>query len=207
MATSIIVIATYFFLWAALHSLLASLRVKRWAQRTLGQGTSRWYRLAFNAVAGLTILPWMALIVLLPDRTLYAIQTPWRWATISIQALALSAMLWTLAQTGATHFVGLAQLLADDSDQGGPLQVRGFYCYVRHPLYLFALTLLWLTPVMTVSIATANVLITLYFYIGSVFEENKLLVEFGEAYADYQRRVPRLIPHLRRCYPPQQTTR
>jgi protein-S-isoprenylcysteine O-methyltransferase Ste14 len=202
MATSVTVISAYFFLWAALHSLLASLWVKRWACRTLGQGTSRWYRLAFNAIAGLTILPWMTLIALLPDRTLYVIQPPFRWVTIGVQALVLGAMLWTLAQTGATHFVGLAQLLADDPNQSGPLQIRGLYCYVRHPLYLFALILLWLTPVMTVSIATANVLITLYFFIGSVFEEKKLLVEFGEAYADYQRRVPRLIPRLRRCYPP-----
>ena len=97
---------------------------------------------------------------------------------------------------------GLAQLLADAPSEASPLQIRGFYCYVRHPLYLFALILLWLTPVMTVNIATANVVIAAYFYIGSVFEERKLLVEFGEAYADYQRRVPRLIPRLRRCYPP-----
>jgi protein-S-isoprenylcysteine O-methyltransferase Ste14 len=40
--------------------------------------------------------------------------------------------------------------------------------------------------------------LTAYLYLGSLFEERRLRVEFGEAYADYQRRVPRMIPRLRR---------
>jgi protein-S-isoprenylcysteine O-methyltransferase Ste14 len=28
-----------------------------------------------------------------------------------------------------------------------------------------------------------------------------LVAEFGEAYKEYQRHVPRLIPRLHRCYP------
>jgi protein-S-isoprenylcysteine O-methyltransferase Ste14 len=202
MATSMLAIAAYFSLWATLHSLLASLQVKRWARRTFGPGTSRWYRLAFNAVAGLTILPWLALIALLPDRTLYAVPFPFRWATMSGQTLALGALLWTLAQTGAGHFLGLAQLLAGDPDHSGPLQIRGLYCHVRHPLYFLSLVLVWLTPIMTVNLAAANVVITLYFYVGSVLEEKKLLIAFGEAYAHYQQRVPRIVPRLKRCYPP-----
>jgi protein-S-isoprenylcysteine O-methyltransferase Ste14 len=33
-----------------------------------------------------------------------------------------------------------------------------------------------------------------YFWIGSIFEERKLVREFGDAYRDYQHRVPRLLP-------------
>jgi protein-S-isoprenylcysteine O-methyltransferase Ste14 len=36
--------------------------------------------------------------------------------------------------------------------------------------------------------------LTLYIYIGSIFEERRLIAEFGEAYREYQRSVPRLIP-------------
>jgi len=32
----------------------------------------------------------------------------------------------------------------------------------------------------------------------------RVLTEFGVAYAEYQRHVPRLIPRLKRCYPPTQ---
>lgn len=202
MMTSAVVLVITFCLWATLHSLLASLRVKGWAQRVLGRGVKRWYRLVFNAIAGLTFLPWMVLIVLLPDRPLYVIPFPWRWLTMTGQALALIALLWTLVQTGPMHFLGVTQLLAAGPKEHSALQIRGLYCYVRHPLYFFSLVLLWLVSQMTINTATANVLIALYFWIGSILEERKLLAEFGAAYAEYQRHVPRMIPRLRRCYPP-----
>ena len=44
-------------------------------------------------------------------------------------------------------------------------------------------------------------LFTLYFWLGSIHEESRLVAEFGEAYKEYQTLVPRLIPRLRRCYP------
>jgi protein-S-isoprenylcysteine O-methyltransferase Ste14 len=36
-----------------------------------------------------------------------------------------------------------------------------------------------------------------YLVVGLIFEERALLRIFGDAYADYQRRVPMLIPRLR----------
>ncbi len=33
-----------------------------------------------------------------------------------------------------------------------------------------------------------------YFFVGSIFEERKLVREFGAAYRAYQQRVPRLLP-------------
>jgi protein-S-isoprenylcysteine O-methyltransferase Ste14 len=93
----------------------------------------------------------------------------------------------------------LSQLLARRSTDD-TLQVRGFYCYVRHPLYLFAILFVWLTPAMTVNMATLYSLITLYFVVGSVHEEGRLVAQFGAAYRAYQRQVPRLIPRPGRCY-------
>jgi protein-S-isoprenylcysteine O-methyltransferase Ste14 len=75
--------------------------------------------------------------------------------------------------------------------------VKGLYRWVRHPLYTAGLLFLWLTPLMTTSILAFNLAMSAYIAIGSVFEERRLVTEFGPAYADYQRRVPRLIPGLR----------
>ncbi len=38
--------------------------------------------------------------------------------------------------------------------------------------------------------------ITLYFIIGAIFEERKLLREFGEAYAAYKKSTAMIIPWL-----------
>jgi hypothetical protein len=50
---------------------------------------------------------------------------------------------------------------------------------------------------MTANLLTTFILLSLYFYIGSICEERRLLVEFGQAYQVYQRQVPRLIPRVR----------
>lgn len=199
MTSSVAILSAYFVVWAAVHSLLASLRVKDWARRTLGAGVDRWYRLAYVVFAAATSLPVFALGALLPDRTLYVVPTPWRWLMIGGQVAALAGAAGAFLQTGPSYFLGLPQLLARRSTDD-ELQVRGFYCYVRHPLYLFAILFVWLTPAMTVNLATLYGLITLYFAVGSVHEERRLVAQFGAAYRAYQRQVPRLIPRPGRCY-------
>jgi len=196
-----IAIALYFCLWALVHSLLAGCALKRWTCRAFGSGCARWYRAAFNAVAGLTLLPLLAMILWLPDRTLYTVSPPWRWLSLFGQLLAFVALVWTLLQTDVLRFAGLSQLQGRDRARPESLQVQGFYCYVRHPLYLFSLVIVWLTPRMSASLLTLYCLMTLYFYVGSVFEERKLLVEFGPAYARYRGQVPRFLPRLKPCNP------
>lgn len=193
-------IVEYFVLWAIVHSALASLTVKGWAQRIFGRGVMRWYRLGFVIVAGLSLLPLLGLVAWLPDRRLYAIAAPWRWLMIAGQVGALAALGIATLQAGLSHFVGLAQILAHDPSSTGDLQVRGFFRYVRHPLYLFSTLALWLTPSMTANQLTLNVLIMLYFVIGSIHEEQLLVDEYGEAYLDYRRQVPRFIPWPGRVY-------
>ncbi|MFN7037866.1 MAG: methyltransferase family protein, partial [Bellilinea sp.] len=72
----------------------------------------------------------------------------------------------------------------------------GLYRWVRHPLYTCSLLFLWLMPVMSWNLLALNLGVTLYFIIGSRFEEDKLLDEFGEAYAEYRRRTPAFLPRL-----------
>ena len=43
-----------------------------------------------------------------------------------------------------------------------------------------------------------HLVLTAYFIIGSILEERRLLARFGDAYREYQQRVPMLIPRLRR---------
>jgi protein-S-isoprenylcysteine O-methyltransferase Ste14 len=201
MTSSILVLGSYFVGWAILHSVLASNRVKAWSERTIGLVARRWYRLLYNAVAAITISPLLVLVATLPDRSLYAVPAPFRWAMVAVQLLALVGLAWTVLRTRPLHFAGLEQLWVKEPAAESPLQVRGIYCHVRHPLYMFSLVLVWLTPTMTANLLVLYALMTLYFHVGSIHEERRLLSEFGDAYRDYQQRVPRLIPRLKRCYP------
>lgn len=71
------------------------------------------------------------------------------------------------------------------------------YKYVRHPLYLGMVLGVWCTPNMTITHLLYAILITAYVLTGIYFEEQDLLRSFGDTYADYQRRVPKLLPSLR----------
>lgn len=191
---SALLIIVFFVGYAVLHSLLASLAVKNGARRLFGPGSERWFRLVYNLIALITFLPIFPMIALLPAETLYIVPSPWRWLMLAGQILALLGLGVSFLQTGVLHFLGLAQLLAQQPGESGSLNVGGFYAWMRHPLYTFSLLFLWLTPAMTTNLLTAYLLFTLYFYLGSIFEERRLLAEFGDVYRDYQRRVPRLIP-------------
>jgi len=197
-ALTFIAVAAY----GALHSLLASNPVKQAFQRAFGQTSNRFYRLFFNLVGGLTFLPVLAVAALDPGQSLYHLVWPWVLLTSGGQVLAALLLLLGLLQTDSLHFLGLRQLLHPEAQEPGKLVINGLYCHVRHPLYSAGLLFIWLTPVMTTSVLALNLGLTLYIIIGSIFEERRLIGQFGQAYIDYQSRVPRLIPRPGKCYPP-----
>lgn len=182
-------------LYGALHSYLASPAAKRLAERWLGLSVRRYYRLLYNLVGALALLPLLALVVLSPDLEISRIHFPWLALTLLIEGLAALGLLYGVWQTGAFKFLGLAQI-SDLPESGEPpkLVVSGLYRYVRHPLYFFGLVILWLLPLMTWNILAFNLGATLYILIGIQFEERRLVKEFGQAYTDYQRDVPMLLP-------------
>lgn len=187
-------------LWGLLHSVLASQTVKRKLIDAFGNAAARWYRLTFNFIAVVTLLPVLALPVLFPGAHLYSISPPWLWLTLPLQGIAGFALLAGLLQTGLSNFLGVAQLFGWDSDQDD-MVTSGLYRWVRHPLYTAGLVIIGLVPRMTTSLLALNLGITAYLFIGSVFEERKLIAEYGEEYKRYRRHVPRMIPRPWKSYP------
>jgi protein-S-isoprenylcysteine O-methyltransferase Ste14 len=129
---------------------------------------------------------------------------PWVLLSGLIQLAAAGALLAGVTQTGALGFIGLRQALDPRGAEpliagrgAGALVVGGLYRRVRHPLYTCGLVILWLTPVMTCNLLALAAGLTGYILIGIPFEERKLLAEFGEAYAEYRKRTPALVPRIR----------
>jgi protein-S-isoprenylcysteine O-methyltransferase Ste14 len=181
-------------LYGLQHSFLASRGLKDRLRSRLGAGfMDRYYRLVFNVLGGLTFLPVLVLLVLLPDETIYSLPAPWSLLFRLGQLAAALLIAAAVVQTGALDFLGLRQ--AADPDAPPPrLVTNGFYGWVRHPLYTFSILVLWLNPVMTWNWAAFSLGSTLYFYVGALFEERKLRAYFGEAYEAYRERTPMLVP-------------
>jgi protein-S-isoprenylcysteine O-methyltransferase Ste14 len=71
------------------------------------------------------------------------------------------------------------------------------YRQIRHPMMIAVIVMMWSTPTMSFGQALLAALFTAYALIGVLFEERELVAEHGDAYREYQQRVPkRVIPWL-----------
>ena len=189
---SILTLLMAMAVWGIVHSFLASHLAKDLFP--MKSGGMNLYRLAYNVFAVVSFLPVLYLMGTLPNQPLYKITGMWSYLMMGGQLLAALFLVVVLLQTDTLSFMGLRQLF--EKEKTGTLVTSGFYRYMRHPLYTFGLLFIWLTPAVTLNSLTVFVGATIYILIGAYFEERKLLRDFGEAYAEYKRKTPMLIPGL-----------
>jgi methanethiol S-methyltransferase len=178
----------------ALHSALASLLVKR-RVASAWPGLMPYYRLTYNALASLLILPILWLTYHDSGVTLWHWQGAAAWLANGLALAALFGFWFSLKHYDMQEFLGLRQLQhnvqkVEDQEH---FHLSPFHRYVRHPWYFFGLVLVW-TRDMSITTLISSVAITLYFMIGSRLEEKKLLVYHGDIYRRYMARVSGLIP-------------
>lgn len=181
-------------LWGIIHSLLASLGFKNFLRRSLGNGFMRFYRLLYNIFAVISFAPVLYLMIVLPDKLLYQVPSPWNIFMRVGQVVSILLLLVAALQTDVLSFAGLRQLI--EEEKNSDLITNGLYRFIRHPLYTFGLLILWLSPSLTLNSFIVYIALTIYILIGIIFEERKLLREFGQQYAHYKSVTPMLIPGI-----------
>jgi len=155
------------------------------------------YQGAFYTIASGLVL---ALVALLWQRSgIYLLQLQGLplWIARSCTALALAFFVWGAIALRPFDPLGLAPIrahLQGKPYQSVPFIVRGPYRWVRHPLYSSILLLFWSTPELTADRLLFNLLWTGWIIAGTVLEEKDLTAQFGDAYRNYQQKVPMLIP-------------
>jgi protein-S-isoprenylcysteine O-methyltransferase Ste14 len=179
--------------YGVLHSVTASLRFKNQVRRLFGSGMERWYRLVYSLMGVVSFIPVLILFIILPDRILYSVPTPWSWFLLFVQMIGVLILLWSLLVIDVWAFLGLKQLSGDTQTEDS-LTTAGPYRLVRHPLYTGSLLVIWFMPQMSLNLLAFNLGVTAYLVIGGYFEERKLVRQFGRVYEEYRRRTPMLIP-------------
>jgi methanethiol S-methyltransferase len=191
---SMVILFLALILWGIVHSVFASHFVKDMIRGTLGPDLSRFYRLGYNVFSVVSIAPILYLMTDLPNKPVYQIPAPWNIFMFGGQLIAALLLFIAFLQTDSLSFIGLRQLFEDEKT--GQLETRGFYRFIRHPLYTFGLLFIWLAPTVTQNSLAVYIGATIYTLVGAYFEEQKLLRDFGELYAEYKRRTPMLVPGL-----------
>lgn len=177
-----------------LHSLFSLLSLKRWVAERFPI-VSRYYRIVFNVLAILLIIPPLWLMYSLAGDVLWQWQGAGLYLSNFLGLLVLAGFVWSMRYYDGMDFLGVRQIGSDnvyveDQEQ---FCLSPLHHFVRHPWYFLALVFIWSRDMDTAFFVSA-VMITLYFIVGSWFEEKKLLVFHGEIYRCYQRYVPGLFP-------------
>lgn len=181
--------------WAAyfaLHSLLASLRLKSWVARK-HPGLMPAYRLLYNLTATLLLLPLLYATLAWDGPWLWRFQGPWGVLADGLALAAIAGFFWSLRYYSGSDFLGLRQWREHAADDAQGLRISPFHRFVRHPWYFFGLVILW-TRDMDAARLVTTVVASIYFVVGSRLEEQKLVHYYGDAYRRYLERVPGLLP-------------
>jgi len=191
---NLVLYAFAWFLFGAIHSLLARHAVQQKLERYLGRG----YRLLYNlfAVVNILVVLLSGKYLLSENRFAFLDHQIADIASFSIQALGFLVLVVALIKYDIGRFAGVTQLFTGEqlsSESNEPLQIGGLNRWVRHPLYTGAFLMLWGGAINSFELWTA-IWGSVYLVIGTLFEERKLVRIYGHEYRQYQQQVPRYFP-------------
>jgi protein-S-isoprenylcysteine O-methyltransferase Ste14 len=146
----------------------------------------------------------LAMVVVFWQKSAYIVVAPTgilsRLLLRAIFVLAIQGLRWAAHSLKSFDVCGVEPILIKIGKQEPPppmtLSMSGPYRYVRHPFYFCCLVLVWSCPTLTFDRLLYNVVWSIWVVVGTFLEERDLVMDFGEPYRDYQRKVPMLIPWL-----------
>ena len=188
-AAPVVVDVLLFTLFALHHSVLARTGAKRWLARHLAPALERTaYVLVASVLFLVVCLCWQPVGGLLYKHSELAAAAHWVLVLAGILLTAQAAsVLDPLDLAGIRQAAG--QLAAPDFKVAGP------YRWLRHPIYLGWMLMVFGVPHMTGTRLVFAVVSSLYLVVAIPLEERSLVEALGPTYRDYQRRVRwRLMP-------------
>lgn len=109
------------------------------------------------------------------------------------------ALFYSLSLTGLGYQTGLTPWwywLTGQELPGRSFLPKGVYRWIRHPVYLSFLGLVWFTPVITADRAVLIVIWTAYIFVGSSLKDVRMTAFIGNSYREYRSSVPAFMPRL-----------
>lgn len=199
-AADVLIILFSFTVFALIHSLTATNKVKKFLTERYGKLIA-FYRMAYVFFSLITFYILYNEIPH-PILTIYDLPYPFDFIVLIPQFLSLIGILWTLKYFDIREFLGINQIFrwfnkeynVNELDEKMTFNFNGPYKICRHPLYLFSIIFLICRAEMDLFYLTLLISIIVYFYIGSFFEEKRLVEKFGDEYLKYQDSVPRILP-------------
>ncbi len=184
--------------WCSLHSILISQHFTRVAEQLTGNAF-RYYRLCYNIFSAATLLLplWFGWhLEGAPLFRLDGIITPIRFFLLVVAFYLFAA---GIRKYDMSRFIGIFQATTGKQQKSiainDELDTSGIHQITRHPWYTAGILLIWsYQSKYDLQSLITNTIITLYFIIGAILEERKLIAIFGHQYHRYQQEVSIFLP-------------
>lgn len=188
------ILAGCWILFCVIHHITATEKCKKMFRSKMGEGF-QYYRLIYSFLALVTLIfvLWFQFSINsvglgIPVRIKYFVGLP--FSILGTFLMGASISKYFIKLSGISVFY--------HEKRSASLELYGVHKYIRHPLYLGTLLLMWslflFFPLLANFLGCLS--ITLYVLIGIRSEEKKLSIQFGEVYDSYKRRTPKLIPNF-----------
>ena len=193
LGTALAIDAAVLLVFALQHSVMARAGFKRWWTRIMPAAIERsTFVLAASLALMLVFWQWRPI-----GGALWDVHGTARAVLIGLSLTGWAIVFVSTFLTGHLELFGVRQAWAYATDHRIPapqLSERGFYAWVRHPLYLGFAIAFWATPRMTVGHLVFAVGTLGYMLVAIQLEERDLIRIFGDAYRGYRERVSMLAP-------------
>jgi protein-S-isoprenylcysteine O-methyltransferase Ste14 len=197
LAIALVINLALLALFAIQHSVMARPAFKRWWTRVVPEEAERSTYVLFSSLALIALFVfWQPLggevwnVESPVGRALLYAGFAFGWGLVLISTFLINHFdLFGLRQVWL-------QLLGKPYTQV-PFRMPALYRVVRHPLYVGWFFAFWCTPTMTITHLVFAIATSAYILIAIQLEEHDLVAAHPE-YAEYRRRVPMLVPFLKR---------
>jgi len=187
-----------FSAFALHHSVFARLPVRAFVRRIV---PSQLERSAYVWVASLMLIAvcfyWQAV-----PGVVWQVSSPWNWAVRLVQLAGIWLTLRSAAVIDGLELAGVRQVSHPESQSPHPtsqtveFKTDGPYGWVRHPIYLGWILVVFSVGTMTMTRLVFATISSVYLLVAIPFEERTIRAQ-SPSYGDYMRRVPRkLIPRV-----------
>ena len=101
--------------------------------------------------------------------------------------------------TGSNFILISHRIIFRDTDKDIEIVTKGVFNIVRHPMYFGSILLFFSFVILSNSVLALLVwiLICVFYYFISRYEEKLLINKFGDKYKEYQKNVPMFIPFIK----------
>ncbi len=198
---SYLLIASLWIAYCLVHSFLVSTSFTNLLTRSLKKYYA-FYRIFFVSFSLALLIPLIKYTDQLDSNMIITYSLPLNIIRYVLTLGSLLMFFWAFfIDYDSLSFFGIRQILNFGKEKkinpSEDLKRNGLLGVVRHPMYFALIIALW-CDTFTMAGIMINIILTIYVITGTILEEKKLVLEFGDVYVKYQQEVPMLIPFTKR---------